>query len=188
MKQKIIEMREYFCSLLLSTQRKNAETVIKELDRLGFFEAPASRKDHLPVVGGLMQHSINVYHMAIKLANDVHSLKSDVHIDEKSLLVVSLLHDICKATRYKLNAESKYEKDYTHFPVGHGEKSVIMLLRLGFELNEDEILAIRYHMGPWQIALHNEEVQKDYRQACYSCPLLSILHTADTLVAQILEI
>ena len=187
MKQKIAEMKERFSSLILSTQRKNAERVIAELERLGFFEAPASRKDHLPVAGGLVEHSMNVYRMATMLAHDVSELKDDVRIDENSLIITSLLHDICKATRYRLNAENEYEKDYTYFPVGHGEKSVIMLLQWGFELDEDEILAIRYHMGAWQIALHNTEAQEDYKQACRNCPLLTILHTADTLASQILE-
>lgn len=187
MKKRIIEMRERFCSLIRSTQRKNAEIVLAGLDRAGFFEAPASRKDHLPAVGGLLEHSLNVYHTATMLAHDIINLRSDVHIDDNSLIAASLLHDICKAARYKLNIENEYEKDYTCFPVGHGEKSVIMLLQWGFELYEDEILAIRYHMGPWQIALHNTEAQEDYKQACRSCPLLTILHTADTLASQILE-
>lgn len=187
MNNEITEMRERFCSLIYSTLRKNTGIVIKKLDQLGFFEAPASRSDHLPVAGGLVEHSLNVYHIATMLSQSINRLRDDIHIDVGSLIIVSLLHDICKATRYKLNIDNKYEKDYTSFPVGHGEKSVIMLLQWGFELHENEILAIRYHMGPWQIALHNVEAQEDYRQACYKCPLLTILHTADTLASQILE-
>lgn len=184
---KIIEQRERFCSLIYSTRRKNAEKVIMELDRLGFFKAPASRRDHLPVAGGLVEHSLNVYHMATMLSHSVTELKNDIHIDGDSLIIASLLHDICKATRYKLNTKNRYDKDHTCFPVGHGEKSVIMLLQWGFELQESEILAIRYHMGPWQIALHNIEAQEDYKQACHKCPLLTIIHTADTLASQIME-
>ena len=38
--------------------------------------------------------------------------------------------------------------DYFDLPVGHGEKSVIMLLRWGLRMTDDEILAIRWHMDP----------------------------------------
>ncbi len=80
-----------------------------------------------------------------------------------------------------------YTKDFTHFPIGHGEKSVIQLLRWGMELTEDEMLSIRYHMGPWQISMSSTEVQQDYREACIYHPLVAILHCADTLAAQIIE-
>jgi hypothetical protein len=43
-------------------------------------------------------------------------------------------------------------------------------------------------MGAWQLALHNEEMQQDYIHAIRSCPLLSIIETADKLAAQILEV
>ncbi len=37
---------------------------------------------------------------------------------------------------------SGYDVDYSNFPVGHGEKSVIVLLRSGLDLTDDEIIAI----------------------------------------------
>ena len=63
-----------------------------------------------------------------------------------------------------------------------------MLLRLGLEMTDDEILAIRWHMGAWQMALHNEEMQQDYIHATQNCPLLAIIEAADKLAAQLLEI
>ena len=50
-------LTEQFKAKLLSTKRDGMENVIKHLDRLGFFIAPASTKFHLSVRGGLMQHS-----------------------------------------------------------------------------------------------------------------------------------
>ena len=63
-----------------------------------------------------------------------------------------------------------------------------MLLRLGLEMTDDEILAIRWHMGAWQMALHNEEMQQDYIHATQNGPLLAIIEAADKLAAQLLEI
>lgn len=41
--------------------------------------------------------------------------------------------------------------------------------------------------GPWQLPLHNEEQQKDYVQAVESCPLVTLIHTADTLASKTIE-
>ena len=118
------------------------------------------------------------------------SINPDLEVSDDSLIIASLLHDVCKAPRYQgsTKAGGVYQKNYNHLPVGHGEKSVIMLLRLGLELTDDEIMAIRWHMGAWQIALHNEERQQDYVHATHTCPLLSIIEAADKLAAQILEV
>lgn len=98
-----------------------------------------------------------------------------------------MLHDICKATRYKKSANGEYEKNFSDFPVGHGEKSVIMLLQWGLPLTKEEILAIRWHMEPWQLPLHNKKQQKDYAQAVESYPLVTLIHTTDTLTSKIIE-
>ena len=181
-------MKEEFYNLLKSTKREGVDNVLVQLGKIGFFEAPASRKDHLGYPGGLMQHSLNVYRVAIALAEDLKILRPGLKLNKDSIIIASLLHDICKATRYKLNKEGKYEKNFSDFPAGHGEKSVIMLLQWGLSLTDDEILAIRWHMGPWQLALHNDEQTKDYVQAENTCPLMTLIHTADTLAAKIIEI
>ena len=184
------EDKQNFCRLLRSTERQNVDAVIAELERLGFFEAPASRKDHNSMQGGLLKHSLNVYRVALEISRDMSHLLPDFEISDDSLIVASLLHDICKAPRY-LNSsqvDGEYQKNYKHLPVGHGEKSVIMLLRIGFEMTDDEILAIRWHMAPWQLALNNTEMVEDYRYAELFCPLVSIIQAADRLAAKILEV
>lgn len=184
------ENKDNFCKLLRSTSRHGIGAVITELEWLDFFEAPASRKDHNSYPGGLVAHSLNVYRVAKELSLVMRNINPDLEISDDSLIIASLLHDVCKAPRYQgcLCKDGVYQKNYTHLPVGHGEKSVIMLLRLGVELTDDEILAIRWHMGAWQIALHNEEMQQDYLHAIRTCPLLSIIEAADKLAAQILEV
>ena len=179
-------MKKEFCDLLKSTQRRAVDNVIEQLESIGFFAAPASRKDHLGHEGGLMEHSLNVYRMAMALARDLHDLRPDIYFREDSIIITSLLHDICKATRYRKNGQGEYEKNFSDFPAGHGEKSAIMLL-WGMPLTEEEILAIRWHMGAWQLSLNNEEQQKDYVQATQDYPLVTLIHTADTLASKIIE-
>ena len=177
-----------FIDLLRSTGRDSVEQVQKELDNIGFFEAPAAAKKHLAHKGGLVEHSLTVYHVALRLAEDMRTLRPDVAINEDSLKIVALLHDVCKATRYRWNAEKKeYESDYSVMPVGHGEKSVIMLLRMGLELCDDEIMAIRWHMGAWDLSLHSNEAQKSFVEAGSQSALVPLLQTADTLAAMIVE-
>ena len=79
-------------------------------------------------------------------------------LPKDSVIISILLHDVCKADIYKKAIKrqknaygmwtdvSGYDVDYSNFPVGHGEKSVIVLLRSGLDLTDDEIIAIRWHM------------------------------------------
>ena len=178
--------KELFTSLLRSTNRQGIEEVLIELENISFFEAPASRKDHLAYPGGLLQHSLNVYNVSMMLYNQLKALKPDLEIQEESIIIASLLHDVCKADRYTMTDNGTYVKNY-NFPVGHGEKSVILLLKWGLELtNYNEILAIRWHMGGWHVP-NNEEQQTDYVHAVESCPLVTLIHTADTLASKIIE-
>ena len=196
-----IQNRERFCTILRATGRENIEYVIEDLDSWGFFEAPASARNHFNFPGGLVQHSLNVYDMAMALRESVVKLRPDVEKDlsPDSIAIAALLHDVCKTNIYRLvhrkqkneigvweDTES-YEVDYSELPVGHGEKSVIMLLRSGLDLEDNEIFAIRWHMGAWDLPAQSIEMDKNYRKACERSPLVSLIHTADTLAASILE-
>ena len=128
-------------------------------------------------------------------------LRPDVigRIPDDSVAIAALLHDVCKADIYKKvvkkvrndigvwEPQESYNIDYSDFPLGHGEKSVIMLLRSGLDLSDDEIIAIRWHMGSWDVAFQSSEMVSSNRKAKDICPLLSLIHTADTLAAGILE-
>jgi hypothetical protein len=184
---RLLELKDSFCDLLRSVNRPHTEEVISELERIGFFESPASRHDHLSHEGGLLEHSMNVYHIATLLANDMRLFRNDLPLSKKSIIVASLCHDICKTGRYHCNVKGEYEKDYSSFPSGHGEASVIWLLQQGYYLEDQELLAIRWHMGPWHVVA-NDEMQNLYKQACLNYPLVPLIHTADTLAAQIVEV
>ena len=194
LKQKIIEK-------LRGTQRVGIENVITELDSLGFFEAPASTKFHLNVKGGLMQHSWNVCNTALMLRDQMIQMKPELEekLPVESVVIASLLHDACKANIYKetlLNRKNEhgiwekvpgYDVDYSALPLGHGEKSVIMLLALGLKLTRDEMLAIRWHMTAWELAFQSPEQKGNLQKAREIAPLCVIIQAADGLSSALLE-
>ncbi len=192
--------REEFVSLLKSTGRKGVDSVVGYLEKSGFFTAPASVSRHLSHDGGLLEHSLNVCRTAMALRGQMLQMRPglEARLPEESVVLVSLLHDVCKAniykkiTKYRKDANNRWESydgydvDYTRFPLGHGEKSVVMLLRLGLELTNDEVLAIRWHMGAWDLSFQSFE-SKSNISAASDVPLVAILQAADALAAHLLE-
>ena len=123
-----------------------------------FFTAPSSTRFHGSYEGGLVEHSINVYHcLKDYLERERVKQQYNINCSDETIAVVSLLHDLCKINFYSVdfrnakNADGVWEKvpyytiNDTH-PYGHGEKSVYIIS--GFmRLSREEAFAIRYHMG-----------------------------------------
>lgn len=193
--------KEKFCHLLRSTGREGVETIISELEDSGFFEAPASANHHLNCIGGLLQHSLNVCETALAIRSALEEKgQMYVHgIPRDSVIIASLLHDVCKSDIYKealvnkKSANGKWEKvpgyivDCDELPVGHGEKSVIILLLWGLKLTRDEILAIRWHMHAWDLAFQSYELKMNIEKARETAPLCILIQCADGISAGILE-
>lgn len=190
-----------FVDLLRSTRRAGIENVICKLDELGFFTAPASASHHLNEIGGLVQHSLNVYELALRIRSELLLIRSElvISLPEDSVILASLLHDVCKADIYIPAVKKRktpmgywqeyngYDVDYSGLPVGHGEKSVIRLLQWGLSLTDHEILAIRWHMSAWDMAFQSYEARECLNDASAQCPLLKIIQAADGLAAGVLE-
>lgn len=201
MKVDIKANKEEFLELLRSTKRDGIEDVITDLEELGFFTAPASAGHHLNVEGGLVLHSINTCKAALAIWEGMKPLELSLATEVKrdSIIIASLLHDVCKSDIYKRSVKKRknalgqwedcegYKVSYKDFPMGHGEKSVILLLCSGLDLSDDEMLAIRWHMGAWGINMNSYEDERCYDTARALYPLVSIIQTADGLAAAILE-
>ena len=193
--------QQEFEALLRSTGREGIEYVIEDLEKDGFFEAPASSGHHLNIQGGLCQHSLNVCKTGLMIWEGLKTLDpSGVNnAKRESVIIATLLHDVCKTDIYKRTVKKRKNKlgqwedsegymvSYKDFPMGHGEKSVIMLLCSGLELHDDEMLAIRWHMGAWGINMNSYEDQRNYDTARQKYPLCSIIQSADSLAAAIME-
>lgn len=199
-KEKIDNNKELFTQLLIGTGRNGIEKVIEVLDKLGFFNAPASSRFHLAEEGGLLQHSLNVYEQAMQIrAVQVKMFpKLNNRLCKDSIAIAALLHDVCKAEVYKQVEKFRkdkdnrwekylvYENDQSYCPLGHGEKSVIRLLLIGLDLTEDEIYAIRWHMAAWDLSDYRDS-RDSFGKACDKCPLLSVIIAADELATRITE-
>ena len=194
--------KDNFRGILQSTNRTGIEKVLQKLDELGFFEAPASTKFHLSCKGGLLEHSMNVYEAAVMLREQ--AVKERPELEEllpmDSVAICTLLHDTCKADIYKegilsrKNADGYWEKylgfqvDYNAgLPLGHGEKSVIMLLSWGLELKPEEMMAIRWHMTAWDLPMQSPEHKESLNAAKAKTPLVSLVQLADGFATGLLE-
>lgn len=147
-------MREEFLNLLRSVKREGIDDLIRFIENTDFFTAPASTRFHGDYAGGLVEHSMKVYEI---LQEKVKNAPIALNIPTETLIIVPLLHDLCKANFYKIdyrnakNALGVWEKVpyYTvedTIPYGHGEKSVMMITEY-MKLTSEEKYAIRWHMG-----------------------------------------
>ena len=139
-------------------RREGADKLLDYLKRSDFFTAPSSTRFHGSREGGLVQHSVNVYHcLKDYLSRPRTKELYGMDYSEETIALVALLHDVCKVNCYKTSFRNVkndrgiwesvpyYEFD-DHMPYGHGEKSVYIIS--GFmKLSREEAFAIRYHMG-----------------------------------------
>ncbi|KEI12772.1 HD domain-containing protein [Clostridium novyi] len=185
---KLVENKEKIIELLKSTERPGIEIIIQYLNETDFFVAPASTKYHGNFDGGLAEHSLNVYNL-FKKKNE----QFDLGLSSDTLIITSILHDICKVNFYKKqprwrkNDKGKWESYEGYicendFSIGHGEKSVIKLMQF-IKLSKEEIVLIRWHMGGFE----SKENQKDISNSYNLYPAALALHTADLEASYILE-
>lgn len=165
-------MKEKILTEIMSLHRPGLDALAGYLVTSDFFTAPASTRYHLAAPGGLAQHSWNVYQQLDLLQKRWH-----VAEDRESLVFCGLLHDVCKVNFYAPDpANPPYYKVREKEPLGHGEKSVIVLQRYT-RLTEDEALAIRWHMGAWDAESAGQ--RRSLNQAIEKSPLLRALMIAD---------
>ena len=97
--------KEEFISIY--TQNITRDGADKLLDFLenksDFFTAPASTRYHNAFEGGLLRHSLNVYHCLCAYL-ERERVKSEYHLtaSPETTAIVSLLHDVCKVNFYRV--------------------------------------------------------------------------------------
>jgi len=140
-------------------KREGADKLLSYLcDGCDFFTAPASARFHSSYIGGLCQHSINVYEcMTDYMKRERVRDKYGMNPGAESIAIVSLLHDICKINTYKPSTRNVKDENgiwrqvpsFSYddkLPYGHGEKSVYIVSGY-MKLTREEAFAIRFHMG-----------------------------------------
>lgn len=193
-----VELRTIVETALLRTGKEGVDKLIKYLATSDFYTAPASTRFHGNYAGALAEHSINVAALFLEKNRQLQ-----LGFPDSTCLLAALCHDLCKVNFYAV--EYKNQKVYDErgsksdakgrfdwqtvpcfvvedsFPCGHGEKSVIMLQNF-LRLTQDEILLIRWHMGPFAAA--NEY---DFNSALKFRPEIAGLYTADLEASALME-
>ncbi|MDF2563759.1 MAG: hydrolase [Massilibacillus sp.] len=151
-------MKQRFLELLLSVVRRGIPKLPNYIENeTDFFTAPASSQYHGAYAGGLVEHSLAVYENLVKVCSTFN-----IEVDNDSLIICGLLHDLCKANFYTVDFRNKknefgvwekvpFYKIDDQLPFGHGEKSV-MIIQKFIQLKDEEIAAIRWHMGSYDDA------------------------------------
>lgn len=189
------ELVERFEKLLLETKRPGIENLLEFIRKSDFYTAPASTRFHGAYEGGLLEHSLNVLDcLAEKKASDNaiwHKIL--VNVQSESVVISSLLHDLCKTYFYTTEMRNKKDESgawvqvpfYTvddRIPYGHGEKSVMMIEEY-IKLLPAERYAIRWHMGSYE----PKELWNTLETAMEKYPLVLALHEADMEATYLLE-
>lgn len=151
-----------------------------------FYTAPASTQYHESFPGGLLVHSLNVYNEAVLL----HEAPQFKHVNITTISYCALVHDWCKIGLYepysrnvKNDKTGEWEKvtAYRHnlkgTPLGHGATSMFYASKF-FNLSTEAALAIRWHMGEYNVA--NNEMN-ELHKANSTYPLCYLLQFADRL-------
>ncbi|EJX09560.1 protein containing Metal-dependent phosphohydrolase, HD region, subdomain protein, partial [gut metagenome] len=185
-------------------QREGINALLDYLEKTDFYTAPSSASYHLNVEGGLCRHSLNVFETAIKVYDLIVGPQIQAgnspftqEISKESIAIVALFHDVCKTKFYKKT--EKWKKDENNrwvsypgyeiedeFPFGHGEKSCI-ILHWFIKLKQDELLAIRWHMGMFEMTEQGSGTRCSYRAAMEKSPLVTLLQVCDLLSANCFE-
>jgi hypothetical protein len=158
-------------------KREGIKDLLQAIAKTDFYTAPASTKYHDSHENGLVKHSLEVFDILLT------DLEDEEVITAESIAIVALFHDLCKTGFYEVSTRNtKDEKGkwiqvpyYTVndlLPIGHSEKSIIMILQF-MKLTDDEIMAINAHMGGWD--KRDNVVSNTFGM----CPLAVHLHIAD---------
>ena len=167
-------------AVLANINREGINKLMDWLDETDFYTAPASTRFHGAYTGGLVEHSVAVYHQLLSLAQHY-----GLNATAESIAIVALFHDFCKIGMYKVdmrwrkdanNQWEQYEtwkRDEDFKFGGHGSKSLYLVQNF-IKLTPEEAVAINCHMGQWDATTYS-----DVSSAYETCPLAWLLHVAD---------
>lgn len=208
--EKRLANKEEYIELLNSIVREgtNIPELIDYLEDRGFFDAPASKKYHNSFEGGLVDHSLNVYHNLLNLFNMKYSDTWE-NFDIDTLKIVALCHDFDKIRKYKKSFKNvkvycedgdKWDNlgkftwvseeswdindDGTHLVYGNHEMNSEFITRQFIPLRIEESIAILHHMG----TLNYDSAQDNITEIYAKYPVTLLLHQADMLATYIDEV
>lgn len=192
------KLQEEFETLVKTNiKRDGIGELLKYLESSDFYTSPASTQYHGSYAGGLVEHSINVYYCLTNYLQYLYGPNWEKAFSLETVTIVSLFHDLCKIGRYKpgtrnvkdpktgqWNTVPTYLYNTNHNPMGHGAASVFIIQRY-LNLTEDEIGAIYWHMGAFDLGTYNSV--GDLGNHMQKHTLTFALHIADMEATYIVE-
>ena len=183
----------YIDLLKQNVKREGINNLIDWLNKTDFFVAPASTRYHSNFEGGLCCHSLKVLDRFVKLLQGEYGENWQQKCSMESAVIISLLHDLCKADTYVIEMRNVKENGvwvqkpyYTtndKLPYGHGEKSVY--IANGFiRLTREEAMCINWHMGEYDMRVKGGISLSD---VYYKYPLAFLFHIADNMTTYLDE-
>lgn len=163
------KFKESYIELLLQTKREGIEDLIEFLGTTDLYIAAASTEYIRPYEGGLVEHCLMTTQVALEIYKKFN--KDFKEVNESSIVLCGLLHDIYKCGMYEKSVRNVKEdgvwvqKDYISFNrdfvnLGHTMKSV-MLAQHAIQLSYPEISAI------WLMA-HGDNENPDIQKTVYN--------------------
>jgi HD superfamily phosphohydrolase YqeK len=173
---------------ILEIDRDGIKELLTYLEtKTDYFTCPASSNYHSNFEQGLIEHCNYVTDL-FREKNDKYNLG----LSEDSIRICGFMHDLCKCnfyTRGKKNVKENgkwIEKEVWEIndtlPLGHGEKSIILLQRF-IDLNTEEVMIIRWHMGLPEDYMS----KKSYEKAVEKYKSIIAFCCADTEASYLLE-
>lgn len=178
-------------AILLKTEREGMEDLLDHMEEQGFFTAPCSGAHHLAKEGGLLEHSLNVLHLAEKLSVALYGASNMSKDLKNSIAICALLHDLGKMGQFdkpnyvpnilKSGGQSTakpFETNKELLPIPHEVRSVA-IAQMFIDLTEEEQFAILYHNGLYGDFKYDIKGNET--------PLYLIIHMADMWASRITE-
>ena len=182
----ILSAKQVNSEVTTLTLLPNIKSTLTWLRSTDFYTAPASTAFHESFPGGLLVHSLRVYNQAMKL----RAIDSFADIPIEDAAIAALVHDWCKISLYesyqrnvKNEVSGEWEKvtSYRRAPkgllLGHGVTSMYLANRC-FNLKPEVALAIRWHMGHYDVSTRDEF---ELYESTDTYPLLLLIQFADQL-------
>lgn len=104
-----MQAEKEFKELVKQIKRNGINNLMKWLETTDFYQAPASTIYHGNYPGGLVEHSCSVYEVAHEF-NEMFG----TNIENESVLICALFHDICKVNYYKIDEDAPSQAQMTY--------------------------------------------------------------------------
>ena len=190
-------MQEFIDIYTSKIHRDGSKELLDYLKSSTFFTDPSAKAHHGNFDGGLVEHSLNVYHSLVKFCAIYEQEFPETKFDEESVAIIALLHDLCKIGLYKKgfrnvknDSTGQWERKEVYeyddkLGMGHGEGSVYIIQSF-MKINRVEALSIYHHMSAWSANVKGGDSSINVAKA--QTPLVTLISIADSWASQFMEV